>query len=133
MVGRAARVTGGTRGLVGARAVEPSCSAAAAAVGTAEAPRAIGCGTGGANKVARVAEAGGCRAAEATKVVGWVGSRGCRAAEAVEAAEWGGVDCWAESLERKEAWPRSTVARAAAVKRSCASMVATRVSYSWWV
>ena len=87
MVGRAARVTGGTRGLVGAGAVEPSCRVAAATVGTAETPRAIGCGTGGANKVARVVEAGGCRASEATEVVGWVGARGCRAAEAVEAAE----------------------------------------------
>ena len=47
MVGRAARVTGGTRDLVGAGAVEPSGRAAAATVGAAEAPRAIGCGTGG--------------------------------------------------------------------------------------
>ena len=52
MVGRAARVAaGGTRGLVGAGAVEPSGRAAAATVGTAEVPRAIGCGTGGANKL----------------------------------------------------------------------------------
>ena len=82
IVGRAARVTGGTRGPVGVEAVEPSGSAAAATVGAAEAPRAAGCGTRGANKVARVAEARGCRAAEATEVVGWVRSRGCCAAGA---------------------------------------------------
>ena len=82
IVGRAARVTGGTRGPVGAGAVEPSCSASAATVGAAETPRAVGCGTGGVSKVARVAEAGGCRAAEATEVVGWVRARGCCAAGA---------------------------------------------------
>ena len=47
MVDRAARVTGGTRGPVGAGAVEPSGRAAAATVGAAEAPRAVGCGTWG--------------------------------------------------------------------------------------
>ena len=83
MVCRVARVTaGGTRGLVGAGAVEPSGRAAAATVGTVEAPRAIGCGTGGATKVARLAEAGGCRAAEATEVVRWARARGCCAAGA---------------------------------------------------
>ena len=134
MVGRAARLAAGsTRGLVGAGAVEPSGRAAAATVGTAEVPRAIGCGTGGATQVARLAEARGCRAAEATEVRGWVGARGCRAAEAVEAEEWGGAGCWAERPERKEAWPPSAVARAAVVERSCASMVATRVSHSRWV
>ena len=48
MVCRVARVTaGGTRGLVAVGAVEPSGRAAAATVETVEAPRAIGCGTGG--------------------------------------------------------------------------------------
>ena len=78
MVGRAAKVTaGGTRGLVAAGAVKPCGRAAAATVGTAEVPRARGCGTGRATKVARLAEAGGCRAAEATEVARWVRARGC--------------------------------------------------------
>ena len=69
MVGRAAEVTaGGTRGLIAAGAVEPSGSATAATVRTAEVPRARGCGTGGATEFARLAEAGGCRAAEAAEV-----------------------------------------------------------------
>ena len=130
MVGRAARVTGGTRGPVGAGAVEPSGRAAAATVGAAEAPRAVGRGTGGANKVTSVAEAGCCRAAEATEVVGWVGARGCHAAGAVEGAEWGGAGCWIEIPERKEAWLRSAAARDAAVERFWALMDATRVSHS---
>ena len=83
MVGRAARVpAGGTRGLVGAGAVEPSGRAATATVGTAEMSRARGCETEGAVKVARLAEAGGCRAVEATEVARWVGARGCCAAGA---------------------------------------------------
>ena len=53
---------GGTGGPVGAGAVEPSGRAAAATVGTVEAPRAIGCGTGEATKVAWLAGAGCCRA-----------------------------------------------------------------------
>ena len=134
MVGRAARVAaGGTRGLVSAGAVRPSGRAAATTVGIAEVPTAGGCGTGGAIKVARLAKAGGCRAAEATEVVRWVGARGCCAAEAAEAAEWGGAGCWAESPERKEAWPPSAVARTTAEERSWASMMATRVSHSRWV
>ena len=69
MVDRAAKVTaGGTRGLVAAGAVDPSGCTAAATVGTAEVPRARGWGTGGATRVARLAEPGGCRAAEATEV-----------------------------------------------------------------
>ena len=84
MVGRAAKVTaGGNRGLVAAGAVEPSGSTAAATVGTAEVPRARGCGTGGATELARLAEAGGCQAAEATEVARWVGARGCCAAGAL--------------------------------------------------
>ena len=63
MVCRVAIVSArGTRDLVGAGAVEPSGRAAAATVGTVEAPRAIGCGTGGATEVARLAGAGCCRA-----------------------------------------------------------------------
>ena len=81
MVGRAAKVAAaGTRGLVAAGAVEPSGRAAVATVGTAEVPRARGCGAGGTTKVARLPEAGGCRAAEATEVARWVGARGCCAA-----------------------------------------------------
>ena len=56
---------GGTRGLVVVGAVDSFGRAAAAIVGTAEVPRARGCGAGGTTKVARLAEARGCRAAEA--------------------------------------------------------------------
>ena len=56
---------GGTRGLVVAGAVDPCGRAAVATVGTAEVPRARGCGAGRTTKVARLAEARGCRAAEA--------------------------------------------------------------------
>ena len=83
MVGRAENVTaGGIKGLVAAGAVGPSGRTAAATVGTAEVPRVRGYGTGGATKVARLAEAGGCRAAEATDVAKWAGTRGCCAAGA---------------------------------------------------
>ena len=119
MVGRAAKVTaGGTRGVVAAGVVEPSGRAAAATMGTAEVPRARGCGTGGANKVARLAEAGGCRAAEATEVARWVGAQGWCAAGGAWAAEWDGAGCWAESPERKDVWSRSATAMAALVERS---------------
>ena len=125
MVGRAAKVTaGGTKGLVAAGAVGPSGRAAAATVGTTEVPRARGCGTGMTTKVARLAEAGGCRVAEATEVVRWVGARSFCV---------GGADGCVESPERKEAWSRSVVARAAAVERAWASMEATHVSPSRWV
>ena len=67
MGGRAATVAAGvTRGLVVAGAVDPCGRAAAATVGTAEVPRARGCGAGGTTKVARLAEAGDCRTSEAT-------------------------------------------------------------------
>ena len=49
-------------------------------VETVEAPIAVGCGTGGATKVARLVEAGGCRAVEAIEDEGWVRARGCWAA-----------------------------------------------------
>ena len=115
MVGAAATVAaGGTRGLVMAGAVDPCGRVAAALVGIAEVPRARGCGAGATAKVARLTGAGDCRAAGATEV-----------------ARWDGAGGWAESPERKEAWRRSAVARAAAVERSCASMMATRASHSW--
>ena len=83
MGGRDASVSaGGARSLVGAGAVEPSGRAAAAIVETMEVPIAVGCGTGGATKVARLAEAGGCRPVEATEGVGWVRDRGCWAEKA---------------------------------------------------
>ena len=50
----------GYKGLVAAEAVGPSGRVAAGTVGTAEVPRARGCGAGGATKVVRLAEAGGC-------------------------------------------------------------------------
>ena len=86
--------TGGARNPVGAGAVEPSERVTAATVGTVGAPKAVGCGTGGAIKVAGLAEAGG----------------------------------WAESLERREAWRRFSVARAAA--RSWTLMAVTRAWHS---
>ena len=55
MVGRAAEVTAGvTRGLIAAGAVEPSGSATAATVRTAEVPRARGCGTGGGDRTRKI-------------------------------------------------------------------------------
>ena len=133
MVGRAARVTAeGTRGRFAAGTAGPSGRAAAVTVGAPEVSRAGGCGTGGTAKVARLAEAGDCRAAEATEAARRVGARGCCAAGVAWAAEWNRAGCWAESPERKEAWPRSTVARAAAVERVWALMDATRVSHSLW-
>ena len=86
--------------------------------GTAEVPRARGCGAGGVTKVARLAKAGGCRAAEAIEVARGVGARGFCAAGAAKAAGWDGAGCWAESPERKDVWPRSATAMAAVVGRS---------------
>ena len=132
LVGRAATVAaGGTRGLVVAEAVDPCDRVAPATVGIAEVPRARGCEARVETKAARLTEAGDCRAAGTTEVARWAGDRGCRAAETVEAAGWGGAGGWAEISERKEAWRRSAAARAAAVERSCASMVAPRASHSW--
>ena len=51
--------TGGARSPVGAGAVESDERVTAAAVGTVEAPTAVGCGTGGATNVTVLAEAGG--------------------------------------------------------------------------
>ena len=125
IVGRAAKVAaGGAKGLIAAAAVGPIGRAAAATVGTAKVPRAKGCGTGRTTKFARLAEAGGCRAAEATEVARWVGAQSCCV---------GGAGGCVESPERKDAWPRSVVARAAAVERVWASMEATHVSHSRWV
>ena len=133
MVGRAARVMAeGTRGRFAAGAAGPNGRAAAATVGAPEVSRAGGGGTGGTAKVARLAEAGDCRATEATEVARRVGARGCCAAGAAWVAEWDGAGCWAERPERKEAWPRSAVASAVAMKRVWALMDATRVSHSLW-
>ena len=51
--------TGGARNPVGAGAVEPSERVTAATVGIVGVPLAVGCGAGGATKVARLAEDGG--------------------------------------------------------------------------
>ena len=51
--------TGRARSPVGAGAVESDDCATAAAVGTVEAPTAVGCGTGGATNVTVLAEVGG--------------------------------------------------------------------------
>ena len=60
MVCRSSRgPTGGARSPVGAGAVESDERVTAAAVGTVEAPTAVGCGTGGATNVTVLAEAGG--------------------------------------------------------------------------
>ena len=60
MACRAGRMpTGGAGSPVGTGAVESDERVTAAAVGTVEAPTAVGCGTGGATKVAGLAEAGG--------------------------------------------------------------------------
>ena len=123
--------TGGARSSVGAGAVEPSERVTAATVGTMGSPLAVGCGAGGATKIAGLAEAGGWAESPERKEA-WRHFSAARAA-AVERSRasmavtrawhscssvWAVVwwPCRTESLERRRAAARSC----SAVPRSIA-------------
>ena len=127
MVCRAVSVpTGGARSPVGAGAMEPSERVTAATVGTVGAPIAVGCGTGGATKVAGLAESGGWAESPERKEACWRFSAARAAAVERSWASMAATHAWhsCSSSLVVVRWPCRTesLERRGAATRSCSAV-----------